>query len=82
MRLLIDALVGLAEFQGGVAAVVFGQFLLDDVGLDRHAEMIGLAGQIGRDVIILVGGLERGVAQVAPEHRHQAQLVRLRQTPG
>ena len=57
----IDALVGLAELQGVVAAVVLGELLLDDVGLDGDAEVIGLAGQVGRDVVVLLGGLEGGV---------------------
>ena len=34
------------------AAVVLRQLLLDDVGLDGHAQMIRLAGEIGGDVII------------------------------
>ena len=67
----VDALVGFAELQRGVAAVVFGEFLLDDVGLDRDAEMIGLAGEVGGDVVIFVGGFERVVSQVAPENRHK-----------
>ena len=43
------------------AAVVLGQLLLDDVGLDGHAEMIGLAGEVGGDVVVLVVGLERAL---------------------
>src|SRR5437660_10617821 len=35
---------GIAHVQGLVAAVIFGEFLLDDVGLNGDAEMVGLAG--------------------------------------
>ena len=62
------------NFSSVVAAVVLGQLLFDDVGLDRHAQVVGLAGQVGGDVIVLVG-LEGGVAQVAPEDRRHAELV-------
>ncbi len=40
------------------------KLLLDDVGLDGHAQMICLAGQIGREVVVLIL-LECVVAQVA-----------------
>ena len=58
-----------------IAAVVLRKLLLDDVGLDGHAEVIGLTGEVGRDVIVLVL-LERGIAQVAPQHRRQPLIVR------
>ena len=45
----VHLLVRLAEVDRVVAAVVLGQLLLDDVGLDRHAEVIRLAGEIGGD---------------------------------
>jgi hypothetical protein len=35
-----------------VAAVQLGKFLLDDVGLDRDAEVIGLAGEIRRQAVV------------------------------
>ena len=41
-----------AGVQRRVAAVVGGQLLLDDVRLDGHAEVIGLAGQVGLDMAI------------------------------
>ena len=56
-----------------------GQLLLDDVGLDRHAEVVGLAGQVGRVVVVDAVGLERVVAQVAPQHGEHAELVGLRE---
>ena len=42
----------LAEVERVVAAVVLGQLLLDDVGLDRHAEVVGLAGEVGGQVVV------------------------------
>ena len=74
---LVDPLVGLAEAEGGVAAVGLGQLLLDDVGLDGHPEVVGLPGEVGRGVVVGLGGLERGVAEIAPQHREHAQLVGL-----
>ena len=76
-QLRVDRLVRLAEVERVVAAVVLGQLLLDDVGLDRHAEVVRLAGEVGGEMIVGVLRLERRVAQVAPEHREHAQLVRL-----
>src|SRR5664280_1985872 len=69
--------VGLAELEGVVAAVVLGLLLLDDVGLDGHPEVVGLAGQVRRHVVVGVGLLEGRVAEVAPEHGEHAQPVRL-----
>ena len=46
------AVAGTAGVERLEAAVVLGQFLLDDVRLDRHAQMIRLAGEVGGDVII------------------------------
>ena len=37
--------------------------------------MVGLAGEVGRDVVVLVSGFESVVAQVAPQHGGQAQGV-------
>src|SRR6266403_3334965 len=55
----VDALVklavaGIAHVEGLVAAVIFRELLLDDVRLDGHAEMVGLASEIGGEVIVLV----------------------------
>ena len=52
VELGVDALVefavaGIAHVEGLVAAVIFGELLLDDVGLDGDAEMVGLAGEVG-----------------------------------
>src|SRR6266852_2716875 len=75
----VDALVefavaGIAHVEGLIAAVIFREFLLDDVGFDGHAEMIGLAGEVGGEVIVLVL-FESVVAEVAPEHSGHAELV-------
>jgi hypothetical protein len=38
--------MGLAESNGFVTAIVLRQFLLDDVGMDRYTEVIGLGGDV------------------------------------
>ena len=42
------AVTGIAHVEGLVAAVIFRELLLDDVGLDGDAEMVGLTGQVRR----------------------------------
>ena len=58
-QLRIDRLVRLAEVERVVAAVGLRQLLLDDVGLDRDAEVVGLAGQVGGEVVVGFLRLER-----------------------
>src|SRR5258708_1860011 len=75
----VDALVefavtGVADVERGIAAVIFGELLLDDIGLDGDAEMVGLAGQVGGEGIVLVL-FEGVVAEVAPEDGGHAELV-------
>src|SRR5205823_14394576 len=53
--------------------------LLDDVRLDGHAEMVGLAGEVGGDVIVLVL-LKRAVAQVAPKNSGHAKFMGVRES--
>src|SRR3712207_8465179 len=48
-----------------------GQLLLDDVGLDGDAEVVGLPRQVGRRVHVAFLGLELRVAQVAPERSEE-----------
>src|SRR5215469_4640197 len=77
----VDALIefpvaGIADVQRLVAAVIFRELLLDDVSLNSHAEVIGLAGEVGGDVVILVL-FERGIAQVAPQYGSHAEFVGL-----
>src|SRR5580704_15834073 len=55
----IDALIEFSvarvtDVERFVAAVIFSELLLDDVGLDGDAEMIGLPGEVGREVVVLV----------------------------
>src|SRR5665213_1902485 len=74
-ELAVDQGVGLAELQGVVAAVVLRLLLLDDVGLDGHAEVVGLAGQVGRQRVVGLLGLEGRVAEIGPEDGEEAELV-------
>ena len=77
----IDLGAGFAEwfiarvFDGVVAAVVGRQLLLDDVGFDGDAEVIGLAGEIGGGVVIDAVDFESIVTRITPEDGDQAQLV-------
>src|SRR6267142_2048291 len=67
-----------AAVEGLIAAVIFRELLLDDVRLDGHSEMVGLASEIGGEVIVLV--LLKGVvAEIAPEDGGHAELVGLRE---
>jgi hypothetical protein len=68
--------VGLGEADGLEAAVSLRLLLLDDVRLDGHAQVVRLTRQIGGRVIVRPVMLERAVAEVRPQHGHQAQLVR------
>src|SRR6266581_6066387 len=79
----VDALVefavaGIAHVEGLVAAVIFRELLLDDVGFDGYAEMVGLAGEVGGEMIVLVL-LEGAVAEVAPEDGGHAELMGVRE---
>ena len=72
----VDLGAGLAELERGVAAVILGHFLLHDIGIDRHGQVVGLTGQVRRNVIVLVG-LESRIAQIGPEDCRHAQIVRM-----
>ena len=74
-QIRVDLVVGATEPHRAVAAVQLGLFLFHDIGLDRNPEVIGLAGQVGGGVVVLSTGVEGGLAQVAPQHGHHAQLV-------
>ena len=76
-QLGVHAVVLLAELDSLEGAVVDGQFLLDDVGLDGHAQVVGLAGEVSGAVIIYAVYLEGVVAGVAPEDGGHTQLVSL-----
>ncbi len=58
--------MGLAEAEGRVAAVLVGLLLLDDVGLDRRRQVVGLAREVGGGVIVVAFVLEGRVAQIGP----------------
>ena len=79
----VDALIkfavtGIADVECGVSAIIFGELLLDDVGLDGDAEMIGLAGEVGGNVVVLVF-LEGVVAEIAPEDGGHPELMSARE---
>ena len=76
----VHALVDLAVrrfrgLDGEVPAVVLGKLLLDDVGADGDAEVVGLAGKVGGYVVIFVFRLKGVIAGVAPEDRRHAHFV-------
>src|SRR6266702_6264563 len=68
------AVAGVAHIESRVAAVIFGELLLDDVGLDGDAKMIGLPREVGGDVKVLVL-FESVIAEVAPENGGHAEIV-------
>src|SRR6185436_14337590 len=78
----INFLGSLSKVERVIAAVVFGQLLLDDVGLDCDSEMVCLSGQVGGAVIIGFLCLEASIAQVAPQHREHPEFVRSRKRLG
>ncbi len=41
-------------FEGEEAAVIFWEFLFNDIGLDGDAEVIGLAGEVSGEVVIFI----------------------------
>src|SRR5579875_1668161 len=51
-QLVVDERVGLPEAEHVVAAVGLRLLLLDDVGLDGHADVVGLAREVGRDLVV------------------------------
>ena len=76
-QLVIHQRVGLAEPEGVVAAVVLGELLLDDVGLDGYPDVVGLGSEIGGRVVVGAVHLETGVPQVAPQYgEHPAPVAR------
>ena len=76
-QLRVHLVTRLAEADGTEPAVVLGQLLLHDVGLDRHAQVVRLPRQVGRSMVIHPVLPETFVAQVAPQDRRHAQLVRI-----
>ena len=65
---LVDFTVGrFGLLDSEVATVIFWKLLLDDVGTDGDAEVIGLARKVSRYVVIFVF-LKGAIASVAPEN--------------
>ena len=60
-----------------VSTIQFRLLLLDDVGLNRDAQMIRLTGEVRAGVIVLAIFLEGVVAQIAPEHRRHSEFMRV-----
>src|SRR5215475_2317981 len=48
------AVARIAHVEGFVAAVIFRELLLDDVGFDGDAQMVGLSSEVGGEVVVLV----------------------------
>ncbi len=72
---LVDLTVGrFGLLDSEVTAVVFRKLLLDDVGTDGDAEVVGLASKVSRHVVVFVL-LEGVIAGVAPEYRSHALFV-------
>ena len=77
-ELVVDQLVRFAVVGDCVVAtVVFRQLLFDDVRPDGDAEMIGLAGEVGRDFVVDTIHRESTVADVAPQDSEHPQLMGL-----
>ena len=51
----------LAECDSRITAVVGRQFLLNDIGLYRYAEVVGLTGQVGGGMIVFPSFLKPGL---------------------
>src|SRR5919205_245130 len=69
VNLRVGLAVGAFDVERVVAAVALGQLLLDDVGLDGDAEVVGLPSQVRGRVHVAFLRLELRVAEVAPENR-------------
>ena len=73
---LVDLTVGrFGLLNSEVATVVFRKLLLNDVGTDGDAEVVGLAGKVSRHVVVFVF-LEGVIAGVAPEDGGHTLFVR------
>ena len=69
--------MGLAKSDLAEPAIIRWHLLLDDVGLNGHAEMIRLTRQVSSRMIVGAVVLEATVSSVAPENREQSETVRL-----
>src|SRR6185503_729981 len=83
-KLLVNEFAGLSvrltqlSFDSFIPAVSLRKFLLDDIGLDSHAEMVCLAREIRRRVHVAFRSFELRIPQVTPENASHAELVGLR----
>jgi hypothetical protein len=59
----------------GYPPLLVGSFCLMMSAFERHPQVVGLAGEVGRRVIVDTVDLEGGAAQVAPEHREHPEVV-------
>jgi len=80
IELRVHLLVELAKtsllVQGLIAAISHGRLLLNNIGLNRRAEVVGLSRHVGAQVVIHAPDFEGLVPQIAPENRHHPRLVR------
>ena len=73
---------GASELDGLETAVVGGELLLHDVGLDGYAEVVSLTREIGGSMVVCAVLLKAVVAQVAPEDGGHTQLMRISESLG
>ena len=72
---LVDFTVGrFGLLDSEVTTVVFRKLLLDDIGTDRDAEVIGLASKVSRYVVVFIF-LKGVITSVAPENRGHTLFV-------
>ena len=67
--------MGLAEFDGIIPPVILGLFLLDDICFDRRRQVVGLAGQVGRHVVVDAILFECLVAGIGPQNSHHPEFM-------
>ncbi len=69
-------IVGIAEVNRFVAAVILRHLLLNDIGAAWWpARSVGVTGQVSGNMIVDAVFLERRIAQIGPQHGDQAQLM-------
>src|SRR5690242_18173988 len=78
-ELAVYPLVGLSiagtfHVEREITPVILRELLLYQVRTDGHAEVVGLAGQVGAEVVVFVR-FESRVPKVAPQNRGHPQVV-------
>ncbi len=71
----VHPIVGIAEVNRFVAAVILRHLLPSDIGADGGRQVVGLTGQVSGNMIVDAVFLERRIAQIGPQHGDQAQLM-------